>query len=130
MFEICLKRGWASLAHKALDLCKMVDKRMWSVMSPLRQFRGIPSEVVQRAERKEYPWYRYFFLDPPELAELLGLPKAGRLVHRLVHQFPLRKCLRTSTFFDAHFIYSPSFCSRPAYNSLYAAHRTHHHARF
>lgn len=91
MFEICLKRGWASLAHKALDLCKMVNQRMWSVMSPLRQFKGIPTEIVQRAERKEYPWYRYFFLDPPELAELLGIPKAGRLVHKLVHQFPLRE---------------------------------------
>lgn len=91
VFEICLKRGWASLAHKALDLCKMVDKRMWPVMSPLRQFKDAPTEVVQRAERKEYPWYRYFFLDPPELAELLGLPRAGRKVHQLVHQFPLRK---------------------------------------
>jgi hypothetical protein len=26
--------------------------------------------------------------DPPEIGELLGIPNAGRLVHRLVHNFP------------------------------------------
>lgn len=91
LFEISLKRGWAALTYKALELCKMVDKRMWSTMTPLRQFPRIPLDIVRRAERKEYPWYRYFFLDVPELGELLGLPKAGRLVHKLVHQFPLRE---------------------------------------
>jgi hypothetical protein len=29
MFEICLKRGWAVPARAALDLCKMVEKRMY-----------------------------------------------------------------------------------------------------
>ncbi|KAF8409860.1 hypothetical protein HHK36_002378 [Tetracentron sinense] len=41
IFEIMLKRGWAQLAEKALNLCKMVNKRMWSVQTPLRQFNGI-----------------------------------------------------------------------------------------
>jgi len=88
LFEICMKRGWASLLYKALDMCKMVEKRMWPSMTPLRQFPGIPADIVRRAERKEFPWYRYFDLEPAELGELIGLPKAGRLVHRLVHQFP------------------------------------------
>jgi hypothetical protein len=26
--------------------------------------------------------------DPPEIGELLGISNAGRLVHRLVHNFP------------------------------------------
>jgi pre-mRNA-splicing helicase BRR2 len=28
MFEICLKRGWAVPTKAALDLCKMIEKRM------------------------------------------------------------------------------------------------------
>lgn len=92
IFEICLKRGWAALTHKALALCQMVEKRMWGSMTPLRQFKGIPMDIVRRLERKEFPWYRYFDLEPAELAELIGGdPKAGRLVHRLVHQFPKRE---------------------------------------
>ena len=94
MFEICLKRGWAALTYRALDLCKMVEKRMWSTMTPLRQFKNVPLDIIRRAERKEFPWHRYFDLEPPELAELIGLPKAGRVVHRLVHRFPKRAFLQ------------------------------------
>lgn len=88
MFEICLKRGWAVPARACLALCKMVEKRMWGSMTPLRQFKGVPQEVVRKAEGKQFPWYRYFDLEPPELGELIGIPNAGRLVHRLVHSFP------------------------------------------
>ncbi|TIB36491.1 hypothetical protein E3P84_00909 [Wallemia ichthyophaga] len=92
IFEICLKRGWAALTRDALDLCKMIDKKLWKTMTPLRQFKGIRQdafqEVVKKAERKEFPWYRYFDLDPPELGELIGNPKAGKLVHKMVHSFP------------------------------------------
>ncbi|KAG7088489.1 hypothetical protein E1B28_012477 [Marasmius oreades] len=88
VFEICLKRGWAVPAKAALDLCKMVEKRMWGSMTPLRQFKGVPPEVIRKAEGKQFPWYRYFDLTPPEIGELIGIPNAGRLVHRLVHSFP------------------------------------------
>ncbi|KIM35850.1 hypothetical protein M413DRAFT_449581 [Hebeloma cylindrosporum] len=88
MFEICLNRGWAVPAKAALDLCKMAEKRMWGSMTPLRQFKGVPTDVVRKAEGKQFPWYRYFDLTPPEIGELIGIPNAGRLVHRLVHSFP------------------------------------------
>ncbi|KAJ3086392.1 DEIH-box ATPase, partial [Quaeritorhiza haematococci] len=88
IFEICLKRGWSQLSRRALDLCKMVEKRMWGSMSPLRQFKGIPGEIVKRLERKEFPWERYYDLSPQELGELAGMPKAGKTIHKFVHQFP------------------------------------------
>ncbi|KAF5335668.1 hypothetical protein D9611_009716 [Ephemerocybe angulata] len=88
MFEIYLKRGWAIPAKAALEMCKMVEKRMWGSMTPLRQFPKVPAEVIRKAEGKQFPWYRYFDLSPPEIGELLGLPKEGRRVHRLVHTFP------------------------------------------
>ena len=88
IFEICLKRGYARLSRMALDLCKMVESRQWGSMTPLRQFRGIPADLIRRLERKEYPWNRLRDLEPNEIGELIGIPKAGRLVHRLVHQFP------------------------------------------
>ncbi len=52
LFEICLKRGWASLTDKALNLCKEVNHRMWSSQSPLRQFKGLPPELLTRLEKK------------------------------------------------------------------------------
>jgi len=74
-------------------------------MTPLRQFKGVPTEVVRKAEGKQFvrhyglqcepqlmsskqPWYRYFDLTPPEIGELIGIPNASRLVHCFVHNFP------------------------------------------
>lgn len=62
LFEIILKRGWAQLAEKALNMSKMVGKRMWSVHTPLRQFHDIPNEVLMRLEKKDLVWERYYDL--------------------------------------------------------------------
>ncbi|KAF2186853.1 Sec63-domain-containing protein [Zopfia rhizophila CBS 207.26] len=88
IFEICLKKGWAQVAKTALDLCKMAEKRMWPTMTPLRQFPTCPKDIVQKAERIDVPWTSYFDLDPPKMSELLGMPKAGKMVCNLVQKFP------------------------------------------
>ena len=88
IFEICLKKGWSSVAKTALDLCKMAEKRMWPTMSPLRQFAACPREVITRAEKIDVPWSSYFDLDPPRMGELLGMPKAGKTICGLVQRFP------------------------------------------
>lgn len=88
IFEIVLHRGWAQLTDKALSLCKMIKRRMWQSMSPLRQFKKIPEEVVKKIEKKNFPWERLYDLGPNEIGELLRMPKLGKLVHKYVHQFP------------------------------------------
>ena len=88
IFEICLKKGWAGVAKLALDLCKMAEKRMWPTMTPLRQFPQCPRDYIQKAERIDVPWSSYFDLDPPRMGELLGVPKAGRVICDLVAKFP------------------------------------------
>ena len=49
--EIVLKRGWAGLADRVLNMCKMVDKRMWLSQTPLRQFNGIPEDIIKKIEK-------------------------------------------------------------------------------
>lgn len=88
IFELCLKRGWAQLARKALDLCKMVDKRSWLSMSPLRQFKGFPLDIIHKLERKDIAWDRYSDLTAQELGELVSMPKHGKMIFKYVHQFP------------------------------------------
>lgn len=88
LFEIVLKRGWAQLAEKALKLCKMIGKRMWSVQTPLRQFRGIPNEILMKLEKKDLAWERYYDLSSQEIGELIRFPKMGRTLHKFIHQFP------------------------------------------
>lgn len=88
IFEIVLHRGWAQLADKALTLCKMIDRRMWQSMSPLRQFRKMPEEIVKKIEKKNFPWERLYDLEPNEIGELIRVQKLGKTIHKFVHQFP------------------------------------------
>ncbi|KAI3919601.1 hypothetical protein MKX01_018424 [Papaver californicum] len=88
LFEIVLKRGWAQVAEKALNLCKMVGKQMWSVQMPLRQFHGIQKELLSKLEKKELAWDRYYDLSSNEIGELIRQPKVGKMLHKYIHQFP------------------------------------------
>jgi len=120
IFEICLRRGWALLARKALDIAKMIDHRQWGSSSPLRQFSqsagGLSDEVLVRLEKKDIPWERYNDLRPSDLGELVRLPKLGKAIHRLVHMLPrlevqvnllpiTRSLLRIDLVIEPDFIY-------------------------
>lgn len=88
LVEICIIRGYARTTRHALELAKMTERRQWGSMTPLRQFPGVAPDLIRRLERKEFPWARLRDLEPNEMGELIGIPRAGRLLHRLVFQFP------------------------------------------
>lgn len=89
LFTIGLKNEWSQVAQKCLDFSKMIDKRMWAIESPLRQFyRSIPADVIRRIERKEFPWSRLFDLKAHEIGELIHFPKLGRKVYDCIHYVP------------------------------------------
>jgi pre-mRNA-splicing helicase BRR2 len=89
LFEIALKRSWASLANRALVICKMVERRIWSSQSPLRQFTGIPDVIIRKLEKNsDVTWERYHDLSPQDLGEMVKMPKMGKILHKYVHNFP------------------------------------------
>lgn len=88
LFEIALRRGWAGVAEKALALCKMCTRRQWGSQTPLRQFKGLPENVLKGVEKKDLPWDRWYDLSSQEIGELVRIPKMGKALHKLVHQFP------------------------------------------
>ncbi|KAI3960834.1 hypothetical protein MKW92_027349 [Papaver armeniacum] len=88
LFEIVLKRGWAQVAEKALNLCKMVGKQMWRVQMPLRQFHGIPKEVLIKLEKKQLDWDLYYDLSSSEIAELVRQARVGKMLYKYIHQLP------------------------------------------
>ena len=89
IFEISLKRGWASLTSKVLNMCKMVEKRTWGSQSPLRQFGNIPEVIIRKLEKNsDILWERYFDLKPQDLGEMVKIPKMGKTLYKFVHMFP------------------------------------------
>ena len=89
LFELFLKRGWAQPAETALNLAKMVDKRMWGCMTPLRQFKNVPEEILRRIEKKEQlTWEHYYSMNAQQIGELIKFPKLGKPLHKMIHEFP------------------------------------------
>ncbi|KAK1376812.1 U5 small nuclear ribonucleoprotein helicase [Heracleum sosnowskyi] len=88
LFEIALKRGWAQVAEKTLNLCKMVSKRMWTVQSPLCQFLEFPRDVLMKLEKKDLTWERYYDLSSHELGEIFRFGRMGKALHKCIHRFP------------------------------------------
>jgi len=89
LFEIALRRNWAGLAKLTLAFSNMVAHRIWRSQTPLRQFKNVPEVVARKLERKsDIEWDRYADLTPSDLGELVGVPKMGRVLHKLVNQFP------------------------------------------
>ena len=89
LFEIALKRNWAALASRMLNLCKMVERRLWLSQSPLRQFGSIPEVIIRKLEKNtDITWERCYDLKPQDLGEMVKIPKMGKTLHKYVHMFP------------------------------------------
>lgn len=89
IYEIVLKKRWASLTKTVLDLCKMVEKRMWLSNSPFRQFPDCPSKIIKNTESSNLPWSDYFNLtDPSEMAEAIRDQSSAKIAFSLIKKFP------------------------------------------
>lgn len=60
----------------------------WQSMTPLRQFKKLPDDVIRRIEKKDFPWERFYDLGHSEIGELVRMPKMGKTIHKYVHQLP------------------------------------------
>ncbi len=50
----------------------MVDRRMWNCMTPLRQFKQLPEEILKRIEKKEqFTFDHLYTMNPKQLGELV-----------------------------------------------------------
>lgn len=89
MYEIALRKGWAALTRTTLDLCKMVEKRLWLSNSPFRQFPNVPADVIKRTEASQFPWPKYFDLESPaEVGQVIRLDSRGSMVYQMLQEFP------------------------------------------
>ncbi|CAF0874013.1 unnamed protein product, partial [Didymodactylos carnosus] len=88
IFEIVLQRGWAQMINKTLNLSKMIDKRMWQCMCPLRQFPEISNKIIHKIEQKNIAWERFYDLEAHEIGELIGEPKVDKIIYKYIHHIP------------------------------------------
>lgn len=59
---------------------------MWACMTPLRQFKNIPEEILRRLEKKEqFSWEHFYQMSPQQLGDLVKFPKLGKVLHRYIN---------------------------------------------
>lgn len=80
LFEICLKRGWCSMAKYYLTLSKCIDKRMRPDQTPLRQFYQdeLPRDVIRRIEGTHIDINQLNDMTNKEVGEMCHNQKLGR----------------------------------------------------
>jgi pre-mRNA-splicing helicase BRR2 len=112
LFELAIHKGFSRMAKRLLDLCKMIERRLWNSAHPLRQLFGcaitmdgqmdakpigsnpnesdiLSTEVLRRLERKDIPSLECWLnLSPVDLGEMIRFPKLGNMIHRLLHHLP------------------------------------------
>ena len=90
LFELCLQHSWAKLSLICLKFCKEIKHRIWSVMTPLRQFKIIPEIIIHKIESKEQLTFdRFCELNVTQMTELLRIQKNNcDSIYKLIHTFP------------------------------------------
>lgn len=90
LFEVCLRKGWCSLAGTFLRLCKTIDRRVWWFQTPLRQYEGMLSyDVIRNLEEKHASTQDILDIgDDKGVGQLCHNVRAGREVLDLTRKLP------------------------------------------
>lgn len=89
LFELVLRRGWVSSAATLLTLAKVVDRRVWSFQTPLRQFiPHLNMDCIAKIEQAKLTLDRLADMQTSEIARMLRSQPFGELVARCVRRFP------------------------------------------
>ena len=74
LFELCLRRGWPSLAEQLLTVSKSCDLRIWPHQHELRQFeKTLKPEVLFKLEEKKATLDRLWDMSAGEIGSMLRL---------------------------------------------------------
>lgn len=89
LYDLALKKKWAKLTRVLLNICKMIEKKMWLTNTPLRQYPNVPKDIISTAERSLTPFKYYLQLNDPTLVtRSLKAERYGNLAWELIQKFP------------------------------------------
>ena len=89
LFELCLRRGWCSMADMLLGLCKGLERRVWPHSHPLYQMPAlIRPDVTQKLEERGLTYDRLYDMSAKEIGAALRMPHGGGAVRDAVESLP------------------------------------------
>lgn len=88
LFEISLLKNSAT-SMLILDVCKMVELRIWNTLSPLRQYVKVSEKIFRRIEQQEHlTWDHFRSMTIPQLNSVLRSEQTAENVYMMLKKFP------------------------------------------
>ena len=89
LFEMSLKRGWALMSGRLLNVCKSIEKQLWYFKSPMRQFESqLTYEILNKIEDGRLSIEKLKDMSAAELGSYLRHPKMGLKVKECLSFLP------------------------------------------
>ena len=88
LFEICLKRGWSSMAHMFLKLCKSIDRRVDDNNHILKQFQELPYDILSKMEQRNLDHHQLMDMSSSEIGEIIRNKRYGKVIKDLNNRLP------------------------------------------
>ncbi|CAF1149002.1 unnamed protein product [Adineta ricciae] len=90
LFEIVLKRSWATLSSHLLRLAKTVEQRMWDTINPLWQFsQYINVEILQKLDAKQLTPDRLLEMDAKDIGIMIHNTRLGKEIKLYASYIPI-----------------------------------------
>lgn len=89
LFTMVLRNNNAILTGRLLLMSIMFERQMWDFESPVRQFRSIPGDIIEKIESRGLSIYALREMDSKEIGEMLRNSRVGSMVARCAEEFPL-----------------------------------------
>ena len=90
LFEIVLKRSWATLSSHLLRLAKTVEQRMWDTVNPLWQFsQHINPEILQKLDAKQLTPDRLLEMEPKDIGIMIHNTRLGKEIKTYASYIPI-----------------------------------------
>ncbi|SCU98656.1 LAMI_0F15720g1_1 [Lachancea mirantina] len=113
LFLIGVNRRWGAFSKVMLDICKSIERRLWSHDHPLCQF-DLPETILRRIREKNPTMELLLDMESDELADLVNNKKLGHKLYGVMSSFPLVNIEAeifpiTTNVMRVHVILEPSF---------------------
>ncbi|CAG2058052.1 unnamed protein product, partial [Timema podura] len=89
LFDIALRKNNPIMAGRFLKISKMFEQQQWDIESPMRQFRIIGPEIIQKIEERKLTVDKLREMDEKEIGNFLRHAKMGQTVKRCAEEFPM-----------------------------------------
>lgn len=84
---IGINRRWGNFSQVMLNICKSIERRMWSFCHPLCQF-DLPETIIRQICEKNPPIEQMLDMKSSELGELVHNNKMGTKLYSILRNFP------------------------------------------